>query len=56
MEGIAQSMIEDDVPARLKDKRLVRLSVSALLAGTSPAGAVERLRNIMQKKCRGRAT
>ncbi len=54
VEGIAQSMIEDDVPARLKDKRLVRLSVSALLAGTSPAGAVERLRNIMNEMSRAR--
>lgn len=54
VEGIAQSMIEDDVPARLKDKRLVRLSVSALLAGTSPAGAVERLRNIMSEMSRAR--
>ncbi len=54
VEGIAQSMIEDDVPARLKDKRLVRLSVSALLAGTSPAGAVERLRSIMKEMSRAR--
>src|SRR3989344_1135174 len=54
VEGIAQSMIEDDVPARLKDKRLVRLSVSALLAGTSPAGAVERLRAIMEEMSRAR--
>src|SRR3989344_6965524 len=54
VEGIAQSMIEDDVPARLKDKRLVRLSASALLAGTSPAGAVERLRNIMEEMSRAR--
>ncbi len=54
VEGIAQSMIADDVPARLKDKRLVRLSASALLAGASPAGAVERLRNIMQEMSRAR--
>ncbi|TSC84770.1 MAG: chaperone ATPase [Parcubacteria group bacterium Gr01-1014_13] len=54
VEGIAQSMIEDDVPKRLKDKRLVRLSVSALLAGTSPAGAVERLRAIMEEMSRAR--
>ncbi len=54
VEGIAQSMIENDVPNRLKDKRLVRLSVSALLAGASPAGAVERLRNIMQEMSRAR--
>ncbi|HSR88896.1 MAG TPA: ATP-dependent Clp protease ATP-binding subunit [Candidatus Udaeobacter sp.] len=54
VEGIAQSMVEDDVPERLKDKRLVRLSVSALLAGTSPTGAVERLRGIMQEMSRAR--
>ena len=54
VEGIAQSMIEDDVPKRLKDKRLVQLSVSALLAGTSPAGAVERLRSIMREMSRAR--
>lgn len=47
IEGIAQKMVEDDVPGRLQDKRLVKLSVSALLAGTTPSGAVERLRNIM---------
>lgn len=49
IEGLAERMVEDDVPDRLKDKRLVRLSVSALLAGTSPAGAVERLINIMNE-------
>ena len=46
--GLAQKMVEDDVPARLQDKRLVRLSVPKLLAGTTPAGAVERLIGIMQ--------
>jgi ATP-dependent Clp protease ATP-binding subunit ClpC len=54
VEGVAQSMVSDDVPARLKDKRLVRLSVSALLAGTTPAGAVDRLRNIMSEIARAR--
>jgi ATP-dependent Clp protease ATP-binding subunit ClpC len=54
VEGIAQNMIEGNVPARLKDKRLVRLSVSALLAGASPAGAVERLRSIMEEMSRAR--
>lgn len=47
MEGLSERMVADDVPARLKDKRLVRLSVSSLLAGTSPAGAVERLLSII---------
>ncbi len=48
IEGLAQKMVEDDVPKRLNDKRLVRLSVPKLLAGTTPAGAVERLIGIMQ--------
>lgn len=54
IEGIAQSMIEDEVPEKLKDKRLVRLSVSALLSGTTPEGAVERLRRIMEEMSRAR--
>ena len=49
VEGLAQRMVEDDVPRRLKDKRLVRISVSALLAGTTPSGAVERLINIFSE-------
>jgi ATP-dependent Clp protease ATP-binding subunit ClpC len=48
IEGVAQKMVEDDVPVRLQDKRLVRLSIPKLLAGTTPAGAVERLIGIMQ--------
>jgi ATP-dependent Clp protease ATP-binding subunit ClpC len=54
IEGIAQSMIEDEVPEKLKDKRLVRLSVSALLAGASPEGAIDRLRRIMEEMARAR--
>ncbi len=54
IEGIAQSMIEGQVPDKLKDKRLVRLSVSALLAGTSPEGAVERLRRVVAEISRAR--
>lgn len=54
IEGLAQKMVEDDVPDRLKDKRLVELSVSSLLAGTTPAGAVERLSVIMQEISRAR--
>ncbi len=48
IQGLAQKMVEDDIPSRLQDKRLVRLSVPKLLAGTTPAGAVERLIGIMQ--------
>lgn len=47
IEGIAELMVEEKVPPRLSDKRMVRLSISSLLAGTTPAGAVERLENIM---------
>ena len=54
VEGIAQRMVEDDVPDRLKDKRLVRLSISSLLAGTTPAGAVDRLNRIMSDIARAR--
>ncbi len=54
IEGLAQRMVEDDVPDRLKDKRLVRLSIPSLLAGTTPAGAVERLNRIMNDVARAR--
>ncbi len=47
IEGIAELMVEEKVPPRLSDKRMVRLSISSLLAGTTPAGAVERLENSM---------
>lgn len=46
LEGLAQKMSGDDVPKKLQDKRLVRLKTSALLSGTTAAGAVERLNNI----------
>lgn len=54
IEGIAQRMVEEDVPTRLKDKRLVQLSVSSLLAGTSVSGAQERLIQIMHEVGRAR--
>ncbi|MFA6490591.1 MAG: ATP-dependent Clp protease ATP-binding subunit, partial [Candidatus Magasanikbacteria bacterium] len=43
VEGIAERMIEGDVPDRLFDKRLIQLHLSSLLSGTSPSGAIERL-------------
>jgi len=49
IEGLAQKMVEEDVPDRLKEKRLVQLSVSALLAGTIVSGAQERLMKIMHE-------
>ncbi len=54
IEGIAQRMIEDDVPDRLKDKRLVQISTSALLAGTTVSGAQERLIHIMNELSKAR--
>lgn len=54
VEGLAERMIADDVPARLQDKRLVKLSISSLLSGTTPAGAIERLIGIMNEIMRAR--
>jgi len=41
--GLAQLMVEEQVPRLLKDKRLVELDVSRLVSGASPAQAEERL-------------
>lgn len=54
IEGLAQKMVEEDVPDRMKDRRMVRLSISSLLAGTTPAGAVERLIHMMNEIARAR--
>lgn len=49
ISGMADRMIEDHVPSRLKDKRLVQLSVSSLLAGTTVAGARDRILRLMEE-------
>lgn len=54
VEGIAERMISGDVPKRLNDKRLVRLSISSLLSGTTPSGAIERLITIVNEIARAR--
>lgn len=54
IEGIARRMVAEDVPDRLADKRLVRLSTSALLSGVSPAQAIERLIMVMNEASRAR--
>ncbi|MBU4511719.1 AAA family ATPase [Patescibacteria group bacterium] len=41
IEGIAQRMVTEEVPKILEDKRLVSLSLSALVAGASKTGSVE---------------
>ncbi|MFA5024534.1 MAG: ATP-dependent Clp protease ATP-binding subunit [Patescibacteria group bacterium] len=43
VNGLAQLMVEERVPEFLKDKRLVELDVSRLVAGANPAQAEERL-------------
>lgn len=43
IEGLAQKMIADDVPEFLRDKRLVSLSISRLVAGAAVSEAQERL-------------
>ena len=49
IEGIAQKIIEDDVPDMLKEKRMVKLSISQLVAGVSVSGAQKRLINILRE-------
>ncbi len=43
IEGIAQRMVEEDVPAVLQDKRLVSLDVAQLVSGAGASEAQERL-------------
>ena len=43
VEGIAELMLEEDVPKILQDKRLISLNVGQLVAGASPAEAQQRL-------------
>ncbi|MFA4999846.1 MAG: ATP-dependent Clp protease ATP-binding subunit [Patescibacteria group bacterium] len=43
VEGLAQLMVEENVPEFLKDKRLVELDVSRLISGADPGQAEERL-------------
>lgn len=43
IEGIAQRMVEEDVPRILQDKRLVELDLAHLVSGATPAEAQERL-------------
>jgi ATP-dependent Clp protease ATP-binding subunit ClpB len=39
VEGLARRIIEGDVPTLLKDKMLVELDLSAMVAGRSTAGS-----------------
>ena len=52
--GIAQRMVEEQVPKILQDKRLVRLSVPHLISGASPEQAQERLLTVLDEVARSR--
>jgi len=54
IEGVVQRMISGDAPEKLKDKRLVQISTSALLAGTTVSGAQERMIRLMNEVHRAR--
>ncbi|MBT4722355.1 AAA domain-containing protein [Candidatus Falkowbacteria bacterium] len=43
LHGVAQRMVEEDVPESLQDKRLVVLDIAKLLAGVDASGAEQRL-------------
>jgi len=49
IEGIAQMMVEENVPDFLKDKRLVSLSIAKLVSGVSPTDAQGRLMMILSE-------
>ncbi len=50
VEGLAQRIVDEDVPAHLLDKRLIMLDVSALIAGTKYRGEFEqRLKSVLDE-------
>lgn len=52
LEGLAERMVEERVPLILQDKRLVSLSIPALVSGASPEEAGQRLLNISHEIAR----
>lgn len=54
VQGLVERMIRGDVPKLLQDKRMVQISTTSLLAGTTAAGAQERLIRIMNEVTRAR--
>jgi len=52
IEGVAQRMVEEDVPAILQDKRLVSVNIAQLVSGASAADAQERLLNALYEVAR----
>ncbi len=54
IQGIVERMVKGEVPKMLEDKRLVQLSLTTLLAGTTASGAQERLLRMMNEVSRAR--
>lgn len=52
IEGVAQKMVEEDVPSIIQDKRLVKLDISRLVSGATPSQAQERLLVIIDEVIR----
>ena len=50
VEGLAQRIVKGDVPQSLKNKRLIGLEISSLIAGASFRGQLEeRLKNVLKE-------
>jgi ATP-dependent Clp protease ATP-binding subunit ClpC len=49
IDGIAELMVQENVPKFLQDKRLVELDATRLISGASPADAEGRMMNIMDE-------
>ena len=49
INGVAERMMTEEIPARLRDKRLMNVSATALLAGTTVAGAEDRLLKLLNE-------
>lgn len=49
IEELAERMVADDVPAILKDKRLVSVSIAKLVSGATPAEAEARLLQLLDE-------